>query len=322
MFDVLIIGCGNIAGGFDAVRPTDALPLTHAGAYTRDGRFRLAACVDPDETRRAAFAERWKIPLSVASLGELAYRQFDVVSITSPTPLHAEHLDAALALHPRLIFCDKPVTPDATETRRWVDRTATAGVLLAVNHTRRWAPDLVELANALRAGMHGAIRSATGCYAKGILNNGGHMIDLLDMLLGPVSVRAVGQATYDFWNDDPTIPAMLDAGGVPVMLSTGDARDYARFELEIVTQAGVIAMEDGGQAWRVRHAQESAAFKGYYALDAGSSAIGRYDEAMTAAVANIHGALTDGERLASDGATALAAQIVCERIRQLSESLQ
>ena len=149
------------------------------------------------------------------------------------------------------------------------------------------------------------------------------MIDLLHMLLGPVRVLAAGAAVADFWDDDPTIPAMLvvgrDAGDVPVQLSIGDARDYARFELEIMTEAGVVTMEDGGQAWRIRRAAGSGAFAGYRALDAGERTPGRYDEAMLAAVANIHDALTNAAPLASDGASALAAQIVCERIRELSE---
>ncbi len=255
----------------------------------------------------------------MASIVALGAARFDVVSIASPTAFHADHLAAALAFKPKLIFCDKPVTPRADDTRRWVEAAEAAGVLLAVNHTRRWAPDLIALAAELRAGTHGAVRSATGWYGKGVLNNGAHMIDLLHMLLGPVDVRAAGAAVADFWPDDPTIPALLDAGGVPVQLATGDARDYARFELEIMTEAGVVTMEDGGQAWRIRRAESSGAFAGYRALDAGERSAGRYDAAMLAAVANIHDALTNGAPLASDGTSALAAQIVCERIRSLSE---
>lgn len=61
-FNVLVIGTGNIAGDFDAGAAADALPLTHAGAFRRDGRFRLRACVDPDARRRSGFAAHWQAP--------------------------------------------------------------------------------------------------------------------------------------------------------------------------------------------------------------------------------------------------------------------
>ena len=317
MLDVLLIGCGNIAGGFDAARE-GLPPLTHAGAFTEHPEFRLARCVDPDAARREAFQARWNVAEGAGSVAELCAEpgRFDVIGICSPTALHAAHLEAAIALLPRLIFCEKPVTPSVAETTRWVQSAADAGVLLAVNHTRRWAPDVVRLAAELRDGQHGAIRSISAVYNKGVLNNGAHMIDLLRLLAGELRVVHAGAPVADFWPDDPTIPAMLEtADGVPVLLNMADARDYALFELTIVTEHAVIAMEEGGLWWRIRRAGESGAFAGYRALDAGERVPGEYVEAMRGAVANIAATLHHGAPLASDGASALAAQQVCEAIR-------
>jgi predicted dehydrogenase len=317
MFDVLLIGCGNIAGGFDAARPADALPLTHAGAFVQHGGFRIAACVDPDATRRAAFMQRWSVPLGAADVPALgaAPGRFDIVSICSPTALHAAHLASALALKPRLIFCEKPVTPTLAETALWVARCAEAGVLLAVNHTRRWAPDVVRMAEELRAGRHGAVRSVVGHYNKGLLNNGGHLVDLLHLLLGPLDLVAAGAPVWDHGDDDPSVPALLcSAAGVPVHLSVAHAADYALFELQIVTSTGMLTMEDGGQRWRRRQATDSARFKGYRTLDAGRAVPGEYDQAMGRAVANLHAALGSGAPLASSGASALLAQQLCDTI--------
>ena len=62
MLDVLIIGCGNIAGGFDATRRGTDTPFSHAGAYVAQGDFALRCCVDPDEVRRAAFQRPSRTP--------------------------------------------------------------------------------------------------------------------------------------------------------------------------------------------------------------------------------------------------------------------
>lgn len=316
VLQVLIVGCGNMAGGFDTNRSTNALPLTHAGAFLRHGGFALCACVDPDDERRTEFARRWNVPQAAASMDALQARagQFDIISICSPTAFHQEHLEAALVLRPRLIFCEKPITTTLAATETWVKACEEAGVLLAINHTRRWAPDVQRLAAELAAGQWGQVRSAAAYYNKGILNNGGHMIDLLHLLLGPLEVDYAGAARWDFWEQDPSVSAMLRAGNIPVSVNVAHAADFAHFELQLVTENGIIMMEDGGMSWRIRHAIPSPHFKGYRALNEGTRTPGEYPRAMLMAATNLHDALTNGQQLSSDGRTAMAAQRVCELI--------
>jgi predicted dehydrogenase len=312
---VLIIGCGAIAGGYDADRPADSGPLTHAAAYRRHGGFELVACVDPDLAQRTAFAARWEVCAAVATIEEAAsHGPFDVVSICSPTALHAAHLEAALGLRPKLIFGEKPVTSDLADTQRLVAACADAGILLAINHTRRWAPDIVRLKEELASGQWGAVRAANGVYNKGALNNGAHLIDLLHFLLGDLRLIAVGEPLWDHWTTDPTVPAILAAGEVSCTLGIAHAADYALFELAIITERGVIVMEDGGARWRVRQAVDSPIFRGYRALDRGAWPMGEYDQAMLGAVTEIHEALTQGRSLSSTGRSAARAQEMCTTI--------
>lgn len=325
MHQVLLIGCGAIAGGYDSDRPAGASPLTHAGAFTRDTRFAVAACIDPDEARREAFARRWAVPHHAAAIADLGTQAgaFDVISICSPTAFHASHLEAALALKPRLIFCEKPVAERAGDTARMIRDCERAGVSLAVNHTRRWAPDLVQLAQDLRADRYGAVLSAVGHYGKGVIHNGGHLLDLLQMLLGEPELVAVGRPTYDHWDTDPSVPALLHTrDGASVHLVAGDARAFTQFELVLTTQRGEIAMRDGGARIETRSVIESKTFAGYRTLGSAVSVDGRYEEAMTRAVDNIAGRLENGAALASTGYNALAAQEICEAILQASTDHQ
>ena len=260
MLKVLLIGCGNIAGGFDCGRPAGAPPLTHAGAYTSHGGFELVTCVEPDEARRSAFMQRWGVSSGYAELSGLLVSQdlFDVVSICSPTSSHHHDVLAALTLRPRLIFCEKPLSSDMAQAQDMVDCCQAQGVFLAVNHNRRWDAAVTRVRDELTAGTWGALRCAVGYYNKGVRNNGSHMIDLLQNLLGPLTLLDVGTPMHDFWQDDPSISAQFVApGGVPVNLHCGHAVDYALFELQLVLEHGLIAMEDGGLKWRVRHAGPS-----------------------------------------------------------------
>jgi predicted dehydrogenase len=319
MLNTLIIGCGNIAGRFDEMRDVGAPPLTHAGAYRAHGGFGVAACIDPDGKRRSAFQSHWGIDIGAASWGDLGAKpgDFDVISICSPTANHVEDLGAAMALKPRLVFAEKPVTGTADETAAWVSRYADAGILLAVNHTRRWAPDVAELAAQIKAGQHGAVRSANAIYSKGIGNNGSHMVDLLHHLLGDdLQLVQAGEPRWDFWDSDPSVPALLKtSSGIPVALNIGHAADYALFEMRIVTETGTMEMLDGGMRWSLREAAEDGEFDGYRTLQPALNVDGRYSEAMLAAVANIHDAVNSDTPLACDGSIALTAQRMCDAIK-------
>ena len=212
-FRVLLVGCGNIAGGFDTDAAPGVPPRTHAGAYLAHGGFNLAACVEPDSGKREAFARRWGIAQAHADIDAAlaADGTYDVISICSPTAAHHEDGIAALALRPRLLFCEKPLCAGLGQAEDLVRSCTAQGVLLAVNHNRRWDTEVLRLRDELASGHWGMLRSVSGHYNKGVLNNGSHMIDLLHDLLGPLEPQCVGSPLYDHWPDDPTVPALLRA---------------------------------------------------------------------------------------------------------------
>lgn len=317
----LIIGCGNIAGGFDANRPADSLPFSHAGAYARHGGFRLSACVEPDLAKRQAFMQRWSVTNGFDSVEDATQdtERYDVISICSPTGVHYHDVLVAIGMKPRVIFCEKPVTSSSLQTAELIERCKAVGIMLVVNYTRRWDADVVRLSEELRVGVWGAIRSATGFYNKGILNNGSHMLDLLLLLLGKLEVRSVGIPVFDMLSDDPTIPAHLVAcGDIDVQLACGHAQDFSLFELQIVTEKGVICMEEGGLYWRIRGVIESQNFPGYRVLGVAEYKVGALPAATLAAVTEIHAALTQGGPISSTGENALAAQRLSETIRNMA----
>jgi len=323
--NVLVVGCGNIAGGFDLNRTASEFPYTHAGAYTRDGRFNLTACVEPDESRRKAFMEKWNVLRGFSSIDEALHsgNQFDVVSICSPTSCHVHDLEIALRLKPKLIFCEKPITTSLAETERLVAACYKTNIALAVNYSRRWDADISTLQADMQAGKWGQLRSVVGIYNKGILNNGSHMVDLLHALVGAMNIVKVGKPEQDFFTDDPSVPVWLEAeNGLPVQLVCGHAEDYAIFELQMIFSQGVLSMEEGGMFWRERRAKDSKTFKGYRVLDEGVRRAGQYPATMRGAVDNIYRAITQGDALASTGESALAAQRLCEQIKHLAYEMK
>lgn len=315
---VLLVGCGNIAGGFDMVRPIDAWPVSQAGAFRRHGGFELLGCVDPQDVVRKAFATYWRIPNHASDIESLnaCPGDFDVISICSPTACHHVHIEAALKLSPKLIFCEKPLTHSLELTKEWVQTCASEGVHLVVNYTRQWDPIVGRLVHDLRHGVWGRVRSVTGFYNKGVLNNGGHLIDLLLRILGSLRVVAATAPIYDYWDDDPTLAALLvsESDQVPITLNPAHAKDYALFEVEFVCEYGVIRMRNGGLKWDILHAEVSPLFNNYRALSESQTSDGGYMQAMTLAVTEIYDFLNQGHDIRSTGNSAMAVQLICDQL--------
>jgi predicted dehydrogenase len=321
ILNVLIVGCGNIAGAFDRTNIKRDLPYTHAGAYTLDSRFSIQTCIEPDDDRRLEFMESWHVKNGFRSIGEILNSddRFDVISICSPSGCHAYDLEVALTLNPKLIFCEKPITTSIDDAERLVKDCREKDILLAVNYSRRFDPDISKLHIEIQAGARGKLRSVVGCYNKGVLNNGSHMIDLLNFLLGPLKLINVGKPIDDFFQNDPAIPVWLESEqGIPIQIACAHASDYAVFELQFIFSEGILTMEDGGLFWRDRRVVDSENFKGYRVLNEGIRRLGKYPQAMMQAIDNIYGAITKNEILRSSGDSALLAQKMCEKIKQAS----
>lgn len=308
----LIIGCGNIAGGFDIVQ--SSLPSTHAGAYRHHGKFDIVACVDPNKITLEQFATNWAVKHAFLNMEEVQASglDFDVVSICSPTSFHYKNICEALKLKPKLIFCEKPLAntlKEALDIKKMCEQT---NVKLAVNHTRRWDPKIIELRNEIAKGELGKIRSVVGYYNKGVLNNGSHMIDLLLNLFGSLNVVKNISAVNDFFKNDPTVSALLDTNfGLPVHLVAAHAADYTLFELEIISSKKIITMRDGGLSWSSRMIAKNVKFKGYKNLEKEEYYEGKYLEAMLSAAKNIYNAITKGEQLLCTGKEACEAHKIC-----------
>jgi predicted dehydrogenase len=319
--NVLIIGCGNIAGYFDEQKSKQSMPYTHAGAYVRDGRFNISACVEPNEQRRQAFMKFWVVEHGFSSLDEpiALGSSFDVISLCSPTATHFHDLQKAISLKPKVIFCEKPVTYTIAETEQVIAECEKNNILLLINYTRTWDPTFVQLRADIQAGQWGKLRSIVGTYNKGILNNGSHLINLLYSFVESIDIVGVSQPIFDFFENDPTVSALLESSnGLPIHLVAANAADYAFFELQLIFSQGVLVMEEGGFRWRERKVEESSVFAGYQRLDNGYFQEGSYEQSMLRAVDNIYKAVNDNDTLESTGLSALKVQRLCAAIKQAS----
>ena len=243
--------------------------------------------------------------------------EFDVISICSPTIFHIEHLEKALKFKPRLIFLEKPISSSLEETVSAVEKCESLGIKLAINYTRRWAPDVIRLRKELVSEKWGEVRSVVCHYNKGLLNNGSHMIDLLKYLFGELQLVSVVDVIHDYWENDPTISAVLKTKeNIYAYMNAANASDYEYFELQIICSRGLISMHDGGLNWSYRNIIKNPNFIGYRSLGSIKQYHGEYDMALPNAVDNIYQNLTNNVSLLCSGETAIETQKLCQTIRE------
>ena len=97
MLNFALIGCGRIAKRHSELLGLGQIP----GA-------RLAAVADIDPTRAQAFGERFKIPFYQDFREMLQKEKIDVVTILTPSGMHAEHA-VAVAEFKKNIVVEKPM---------------------------------------------------------------------------------------------------------------------------------------------------------------------------------------------------------------------
>lgn len=315
----LVIGCGRIGGMFNA-GPDDTHVMTHALAYRRHPGFALAACVEPDAERRAEFMQRWQVAKGYATLDEaLAADRYDIVSVANSTVAHIDTLTRLADAPMRALFVEKPIGADPARAAPLVKHFAARGIPFAVNFQRRWDVEMARLRDEIRSGDWGELRTVVARYMRGIVNNAGHMVNLLAFLLGETP-RAVA-AQHPRWDgvaNDPTVDARLElADGTPIHLIGSEGRDWAVFDVELSFSNGAIVIEHFGFSVRRRRPKPAAAITGVPTLDDGTRSDTRYGEAMLRALDEI---LTwrPGMRLASDGESALETLAVNDRLRAMA----
>lgn len=282
-----IIGAGRIGAFLDD--PQSPRILTHAHGYWASKNFEIAGFVDPIRERAESAVRRWG-GVAYESIGQLlAQTAVDVVSVCVPNELHCEALLSLAETPVRLIFLEKPPVMTVAESAEARHVYGELKLPVLVNYSRRFVPEIREIAKLISRGAYGRFLSGTGYYGKGLLHNGSHLIDLLRFLLGPVDrIRKIDE-TIDFSADDPGVSALLSpcAGG-QFLLRYTDYRLFDIFELDLIFEKRRIRICELGTAVEEYSVGPDQSFEGYTTLNQGARYSTSYTEAISYAIANIH----------------------------------
>lgn len=236
MIKIAIVGCGRIAQRHADLLGTQQI----AGAQ-------LVAVCDTKPERVQALAARHGVP-GFTSLDEmLATPGIDVVSVLTPSGMHAEHA-VAVARSGRHVIVEKPMALTLVDADAMLQACKAAGVELFVVKQNRFNVPVMKAREALEAGRFGRLVLGTvrvrwcrdqayydqddwrGTWAQdgGVLaNQASHHVDMLRWFMGPVEsvhARAI-TALVDIEAEDTAVATIkFRSGALGVIEATAATR--------------------------------------------------------------------------------------------------
>lgn len=312
-----IIGCGKIGSEF--VDGAGAAGIySHAGAYAACPTTSLVAVCDTDPATMRRCADRWGVTAGYTDARRLlAEQQPDIVSVCTPDQTHFELIRLAIeSPGVRGVLAEKPLALECDQGVELVRIARDRRVILAVNYSRRYAANHVELRERIRSGKFGDIQSVGGFYTKGTLHNGTHWFDLARFLVGEV-IEAWGLDMRGEGGADPTLDAVLRfESGASAHLQACDARAFSVFEMDLVGTRGRARILDSGHRVDIQRVVESHHYPGYQTLADDAQMQSGMRDVLLHAVEDLVRCLKEGGQPRCSGEDGLAALRIALAVRE------
>lgn len=142
-----------------------------AGCLNQDGaKLELVRGVDPRVAELGEVSEKFGIPITANLDDVLEDSSIEAVVLATPHSVHEDQI-VACAQAGKHIFAEKPLTLSAPGAKRAIDACEAAGVVLAVDHERRFEPAFAEVKRLIDGGDLGTLMHLEANFSHDILAN-------------------------------------------------------------------------------------------------------------------------------------------------------
>ena len=302
---VALIGCGKPRGTKGATG--FGMAHRHMAGYTRSGRCTLAAVADLSRENAEAFVAQHNPAATIFS----DYRKMmrvvrpDVVSVCLWPHLHARVVGGVAPFQPRVILCEKPMDIHWDACLRMHRICRKHGVLLAINHQRRFNLPLAKAKALLDRGTIGRLLRLDGAWHN-LSDSGTHVLDMMfffngdtpaEWVLGQIDMRGANKV-FGAINAGHGISEFRFQNGVRAVYHFGRQHAELGCLLRLTGEGGVIEILFDAPWLRLRrHGQAK-----WEVVDTGESI--HDDQAIYRAIADVLACLDAGTvpQLASERA--------------------
>jgi predicted dehydrogenase len=252
-YRVALIGTGRVGYQFKS----GDLPGNHAEAVQAHPQCTLVAGVNRGAEKLADFGRRFGVEALYHDYRQMLTEvQPDICIITTHPQLHAEMVEACAAMPAtKAIICEKPMALSMGECERMIDACQQSGVLLQINHNRRWHPEWNLAKRLLEEGAIGQLNHIY-CYMDGVkpapgwcsdhegplLHDSTHYFDLMDYFAGPVDwLCGMAEQRRRTWPVEDFSAAFLRfKSGVSGLLHVSELTDYTDHGFELRGDKGLL----------------------------------------------------------------------------------
>ena len=255
-YRVALIGTGRVGYQFSF----GGLPDNHSDAVQQSEHCELVAGVNRGREKLEAFGKRFKVEALYHD-----YRQMldevkpDICIIATHPELHCDMVvGCAEATSTKAIICEKPMALFLDECDRMIDACDKAGVLLQINHNRRWSPDWNLALKSIEEGAIGDFNHIY-CYMDGgkpapwwrsenegpLLHDFTHYFDLMDMFAGEVDwLCGMAEQRMRPWAvEDFSAAFMKFKSGVTGVIYGTELTEYNDSAFELRGTTGIIRID-------------------------------------------------------------------------------
>lgn len=266
-----IIGAGGIAGlgilGLhdEADIGEKKFPESHAGGYHTTNDIELVAVADTDEHKANRFADAWDLPAS-GTYGDhtamLSNEALDLVSVCTPTFLHAEHvIDAAKSsANPSIIWCEKPIASSVSEASRMSEVCDETDTELVINHIFRFSDKMQRLHEQMQSGLIGDVKAINAQFRRELMRNSTHLLDSIIFLQDARAKQVSGYINGENDAVDALGGTPVDdaGGGGFVLLDDGTfvtvdctvEREISSMGIQFIGTEGKLSINNDDGEWR------------------------------------------------------------------------
>lgn len=296
LFNVLIIGAGKIGSFFDD--PKSKNILTHAHAFSLHKGFNLLGFVDKDKKKALKAAKKWNTKAYDNIKKAFKLDKIDVVCVTASTDMHQTILAEVSKYPVKLILLEKPIAKTFDESKKILKLCDKTKIPIAINYIRRFLPEFEKIKKDIDSGIYGNFINGTGYYGKGMLNNGSHIIDLLNFFFDRISDFKVIDSFNDYSANDLTVTSVLTLSNKKSFIMQGiNSKLFTLFEMDLIFEKQRVRIIESGQKIEFYRITENKNLKGYRNMLKYSefrTSLGRY---MYHVADNIYKNLTKGEEI-------------------------
>jgi predicted dehydrogenase len=256
LYKALVIGCGNIGALYDL---DNNKVHTHARAYHLNAVFSFDV-FDIDKTLAEKIASAYSCGV-VEELTDETLRDYDCISICTPTGTHAVLLNQAMNAGVKVIVCEKPVSNNTAELEQLTAMYSSSTSRILVNYIRRFQPAYQELNQYIATLLlQEKLTNISIRYQRGFINNCSHAIDLLEYLTArtfTLSSFTKGYGKPDQFENDPTfsLDGLWNDSHVSIC-GLADVR-FAHFEIDLFFEYHKIVIREAGSTIEVYQAAKS-----------------------------------------------------------------